>query len=112
MDIFETGVRIKNIRKMRKLTQEQLAEKVNVTPHYIYEIERGYKTMSIYTLASIAYALNAPLDYIIFGKEAAPEQETEDFAVKDDLDKLIETIPLTKRDNVSNVLKGLLPYIK
>ena len=112
MDIFETGVRIKNIRKMRKLTQEQLAEKINVTPHYIYEIERGYKTMSIYTLASIASVLDAPLDYIIFGKDTASGQETEDFAVKDNLDKLIETIPLTKRDNVSNVLKGLLPYIK
>lgn len=49
MDIFEAGKRIKKIRKSLKLTQEQLAEKAGISAHFVYEIEHGQKTMSLYT---------------------------------------------------------------
>lgn len=54
IDIFDLGLRIRNVRKAHNLTQEQLAEKIKVSPHYVYELEHGYKSMSIYTLANIA----------------------------------------------------------
>ena len=112
MDIFDTGVRIRNLRKSHKLTQEELAEEIGVTSHYIYEVEHGLKTMSIYTLANIAEALDASLDYIVYGKVFDANDETHDFSPKDDLSILIETIPLSKMDNVCRTLKGILPYIK
>ena len=49
IDIFDLGLRIRNVRKAHNLTQEQLAEKIKVSPHYVYELEHGYKSMSIYT---------------------------------------------------------------
>lgn len=63
IDIFDLGLRIRNVRKAHNLTQEQLAEKIKVSPHYVYELEHGYKSMSIYTLANIATVLDAPLDF-------------------------------------------------
>ena len=75
IDIFDLGLRIRNVRKAHNLTQEQLAEKIKVSPHYVYELEHGYKSMSIYTLANIATVLDAPLDFLVFGKEPATTPE-------------------------------------
>jgi len=44
-------------RKNRKVTQEQLAEKADLHPKYISEIERGAKTISVDALGRIAKAL-------------------------------------------------------
>lgn len=41
MDFKQIGIRIKKIRYSRGLSQEKLAELIDVSPHYIYEIERG-----------------------------------------------------------------------
>lgn len=37
MNINNLGIEIKKNRKLLKLTQEQLAELIDVNPHYIYE---------------------------------------------------------------------------
>ena len=79
IDIFDLGLRIRNVRKAHNLTQEQLAEKIKVSPHYVYELEHGYKSMSIYTLANIATVLDAPLDFLVFGKEPATTPENKDY---------------------------------
>lgn len=54
IDLIGIGKRVKTARTEHKLTREKLAEIVNVTPHYIYEIERGMKAMSLETLANIS----------------------------------------------------------
>lgn len=52
------GKRIKELRKSRKMTQEQLAEKVGIgTPNISY-FETGKYTPSIETLFKIATVLN------------------------------------------------------
>lgn len=112
MDIFDTGARIKEIRKSRGLTQERLAEKINVSPHYVYEIKRGLKTMSIYTLANVAEALNVSIDYLVSGKNFYPLDGAKDYTVKDNLDLLIEKIPMRRRNSVFSILKNILPYLK
>ncbi|MBP1542834.1 MAG: helix-turn-helix transcriptional regulator [Oscillospiraceae bacterium] len=47
MDLIEIGGRIKAHRKSMGISQEKLAEMIFVSPHYIYEIERGMKAMSL-----------------------------------------------------------------
>lgn len=67
MDLKAIGSRIKAERKKLGLTQEKLAELVNVSPHYIYEIERGMKAMSVDTLMTVAVKMELSADYILFG---------------------------------------------
>lgn len=110
MDIFDVGVRVKTLRKKQHMTQEQFAEKIDVSQHYVYEIERGLKTMSIYTLANVADALDTSIDYIVNGQKYDENDKSID--TKDSLDILIETIPLTKRDTVYRVIKNILPYLR
>jgi transcriptional regulator with XRE-family HTH domain len=55
------GEAIRLRRKAADLTQEELAERVNLNPKYIGEVERGEKIISIEALLRIASALKTPI---------------------------------------------------
>lgn len=55
------GEAIRLRRKQAKLTQEQLAELVNLNPKYLGEVERGEKIISIEALLRIAKVLKKPI---------------------------------------------------
>ena len=63
------GQRIKNIRVQRGLTQEQLAENVNVSRSTIAEAENGKLTFD--TLCMLADYLDTSTDYLLGRAEAA-----------------------------------------
>lgn len=104
MNLAEIGGRIKSERKYQGLSQEKLAEMVNVTPHYIYEIERGLKAMSMETLANISNTLNISTDYILFGYT-----KRKPVSIDDDQ---IETRTIDRRENAERFFRSILPYIK
>lgn len=106
MNHIELGTRIKQCRKSKKMTQEKLAESINVSPHYIYEIEKGIKSMSLPILADIATTLNVSTDYLLFGTH-----NTENIPL-DNLNLIIQTLSPQKRDNLADILTTLLPYLK
>lgn len=64
---IEIGERIKKSREQIKMTQEKLAEKVNVSPQYISDLERGVVGVSIPTLKSICIVLGVTSDSLLFG---------------------------------------------
>ncbi len=55
------GNRVKDARKKRYMTQEELGEIAGITSNYISLIENGKKKASIETLQKISTALNIPL---------------------------------------------------
>lgn len=55
------GERIREFRKAKGFTQEQLAEMVGVEPRHISRIEGGYNSPSIERLAKISDALEVPI---------------------------------------------------
>ena len=65
MDKLTIGDRIRAARKEQKLTQETLAERVDVSPYYIGEIERGTKTPSLDLFIKLVEALNVSADYLL-----------------------------------------------
>lgn len=69
-DTVQIGKRIKAQRKLRGLSQAQLAEKISLTPHYISEIECGRRHASTDTMFGIASALQISLDYLYWGSES------------------------------------------
>lgn len=52
------GEAIRKYRNSAKLTQEKLAEKSDLHPVYIGELERGEQTVSIHALMKIAVVLH------------------------------------------------------
>ena len=63
----ETGKRIMKRRKKMGLTQEQLAEKSELTTQAISYFEGGKRTMRAENLMKIAYALEVSTDYLLTG---------------------------------------------
>ena len=63
----EIGKRIRVIRELKKKTREQIAELAEISPHFLFEIETGRKTMKAKTIINLAKALNVSTDYILVG---------------------------------------------
>lgn len=59
------GGGVRKYRKLARLTQESLAEKVDLNPVYLGQIERGYKVPTIDVLLRIAKALKVSLSDIV-----------------------------------------------
>lgn len=66
---IQTGERIRTAREERKLTQEQLAERIEVSPQYISDLERGVVGISLATLKRLCLELGISSDRILFGRE-------------------------------------------
>lgn len=102
MDMIAIGSRVKAERKHLGISQERLAETVGVSPHYIYEIERGMKAMSLETLINIINALEISSDYLLFGK-----QQSGTATLYDQLQALSDE----RRIRAESAFKALLPYV-
>lgn len=63
----EMGKRIKEERNKLRITQEKLAEQINVSPSYISEIERGSSICSLAVLVNISDILETNIDYLVNG---------------------------------------------
>ena len=71
MEKEEIGHKIRILRKTRGLTQEQLAEKLNVKRATISNYEIGRRSPHIKELEAISEALGVNLEYFGFGGSAA-----------------------------------------
>ena len=68
---IQIGEQIRTAREQAKLTQEQFAERIEVSPQYISDLERGVVGISIPTLKRACIATGVTSDQILFG--LAPE---------------------------------------
>lgn len=64
MNIDKLGGRIRKERQAKGITQEQLAEKVDISVNFMSLIENG-RNMSVETLVKIANALGVTVDYLL-----------------------------------------------
>lgn len=69
VDLAEIGKRIQSRRKQQGLTQEQLADRMNVSIQMISNLERGNKAIRIDNLINLCQILDVSTDYILTGKE-------------------------------------------
>ena len=63
---MDLGLAIQSSRKARGMTQEELAELVDITVSHLKHIESGHRKPSIEVLFSIARCLDLSLDSLIF----------------------------------------------
>ena len=85
---IQIGEQIRIAREEAKLTQEQFAERIEVSPQYISDLERGVVGISIPTLKRACIVLGASSDQILFGavsekRNAAIEKRCSNLADED-----------------------------
>lgn len=67
---------IRNERKNKRITQEELAEMLEVSPTHVKHIESGHRKPSIEILFELAKILNISLDEVVFPKNGTPNDAT------------------------------------
>ncbi len=91
------GKRIQLLRENLDLTQEQFAEKINMSRSALANYECGARKPDLDTLKKIADALHTTTDYLISGKnnakiEIQPEALKEFKELKEELAKLSDRV--------------------
>lgn len=72
------GQRIKRLRRAAKLTQDQLAEKINANRVTVAKYEKDAYRPSSEASLKIAQALNTTTDYLLGNEEAATQTISDD----------------------------------
>lgn len=65
MELKSIGKKIKEQRLQKHISQEKLAELVDVTPSYISNIESGNRIASLPTMIDIVNVLDLSFDYLM-----------------------------------------------
>lgn len=80
-DYIVIGRRIKNTRKEQRLTQEELADKIDVSVAFMSRVERGTGKINLKRLIQIAEILNVSPGYLLTGSNTASKDYLrEDFS--------------------------------
>ncbi len=86
MDFKTLGKKIKKERQKRSLTQEKLAEKLDISESFLGQIERAETKLSIETLVKIATELNVSIDYLLMDSI-----NTEPVAALNEIESMLST---------------------
>ncbi len=67
LDYGKIGVRIRQVRKAKGMSQAELAKKCGISMSFLGHIERGTRIMSMETFAGICVALDSGADELLWG---------------------------------------------
>ena len=91
------GERIRKQRQLNGYSREKLAEMVDITPRFCYDLELGLKNMSVNTLYKLSNALHVSVDYILKGSSNTSD-DYEPFI------SMISLCPANKRDHLEKII--------
>lgn len=96
------GERLRECRLRSNLTQEKMAELLDISVKHYSEVERGITGLSVEKLIFLSNLLNISLDYLLKGKCEPPEERLPYI--------FIETYcscPNEKRDYLADIMSGI-----
>ena len=93
MNPKETGKRIQFLRKQKGLSQEELADKLNVSSKTVAKIECGLRRPSVDFVVDLVNFFDTTVDYIILGEEIKKERNY-DFLIREIDDKVEQLLAL------------------
>ena len=91
------GDRLRQIRLIRKMSQNELAEATDLSASFISNIEQGKQAMSVKALIAIAQVLDVSTDWLLLGKGRPFVSENEILA---EFDGTVTEIFIKKGDSV------------
>lgn len=103
------GQRIREQRRAKGWTMEQLSEKIEVSPNYVGEIERGGKVPSLETFIRIVEVLEVSADVLI-RDSVAPASHVAD----DELSQKLRQLTPGQKKAATDILNAYIeniPYI-
>ena len=93
------GIRIRNRREELNYTREKIAERANISVQFLFDIEKGKKSMTALTIINLAKALSISVDYLLLGT-----RET-DMCMNRNLEKILAPLIPEQRELAEEMLK-------
>lgn len=103
------GERIRQLRKAKKLTQEELAEKAGVNASYMGTVERGERNISIETLEKIIQGLDvSPAEFFQFHDLENDQMINENGKLLEMLKSMLYKRPLEENRLIYRIVKDIV----
>lgn len=98
------GLRIKELRKIKGLTQDRLSEMVNIEPSHLSRIEVGNSYPSLDTLEKISIALESDLkDFFEFQHHGKTIKE-----LRKSIDLLLDDADIEKVRTILKIIRAIV----
>jgi len=104
MDKTVIGKRIRNQREKLSLTRDEFAERAEISPQFLAEIENGTKGMSAETLFRICNKFDLSSDYVLLGRQSSGGFRTPAM-------ELLSKIPPRHSESVEIILNAFLSAV-
>lgn len=105
VDSVLVGERIRKQRQLNGYSREKLAELVDITPRFCYDLELGLKNMSVNTLCKLSNALHVSVDYILKGA-------SDSFNTYDSFIGMISLCPTDKLDHLEKIIAHYIQAVQ
>ena len=102
---IQIGQNIRQIREDAGLTQEKLADMLNIGDKHVSAIERGAVGLSLPTLMRICEALSVSADRVLFGTRDDMDRRSADIQI---LTERMERLPDRQFEAAKNVMDSVL----
>lgn len=102
MDYYEIGQRIRKFRKAYNLSQEQLAEKVQISVTHMSHIETGNTKLSLPVFIDIANALSVQTDELLH--DIPPNNKT---TMKHEINEILDSCSMRDMYILLDVLRSV-----
>lgn len=102
LDYRKLGLRIKEARQSKNLTQEMLAELVSCNTSHISNIENNHTKVSLNVLLAIANALDTSIDYLLSEQYNNTSQ-----AIDTEIMRVLSTLDTESKQQVLRIINAL-----
>lgn len=113
LDYKAIGQNVRRYRRMKGLTQAQLAEMISVSDQHISHIERGHTSLSLYAFVNLAVALSVDLNDLLGypTNRAVPDgEDMEGIALDRELALLTGDLPLPLKRQCVELCRTAIAY--
>ena len=105
------GARLREERRRMGYTQEQLAERADLSANFIAHLERGSRKPSLDTLVALSGLLEVPVDRFFESEPAKPHREAESPLVRR-LIRLVKQADPSRVKLLVSVIEEMAPPVR
>ena len=95
------GRHIRAARKQKRLTQEDVADMIDMSPAHFGKVERGERPVNLQRLSQLSQALDVPLEKLVEGAVVAGHDNAVQFEFADEDTSFL--------DSIEGISKGCSP---
>lgn len=102
LDYGKLGLKIKELRQSKNLTQDALAEMVSCNTSHISNIENNHTKVSINVLLAIANSLNTSIDYLL-----SDQYVNTSLALDNEIARVVAECDVETKERILRIIQAL-----